>query len=590
MRLIWYVFLCIFVSKRIKGEFRLQILHVNDVHSRFLETDVHGAPCSWEYASEKKCYGGFGRMKKAVDRATVEAAKADVASVFLNAGDNFQGTVYYTMYKWQVVADLTSKMDFDAVALGNHEFDNGVENLANYVKNLHAPVVCCNLNLTAERRLQLPNLTPSVVLRINQTKIGVIGYLTTETMGKSQTERVAVLDEISSIRAEAKRLKANGVDIIIALGHCGFEMDTRIAEQVEEISVVVGGHSHSLLYTPKDRPPSTEQVTSVYPTMVRQASGKQVPVVQAYAYTKYLGKLLLRFNENGDVIEATGNTQLLDASIQKDTRIESEVLEWSRKMGGEIKQIRGYTRVFLAKCDFQTGQLESNLANLVTDAFLDQGVRNAMADQLDSWTRASIAIYTNGGINSAIDNKKNDGAITMEDLFNVLPYENQIIEISLYGKDVKKILEISVSTYNPLSEHRYIAGFLQFSGMRVTYDLSQPVGSRVQSVDVLCTYCDVPKFERLREENIYNVITIDYWLEKIKAYEPVKDSFITKTVLGLKDIDVLVKYIERNSIVYPKLDDRITVIGFEAANVNSSSWRLALSKYLFWAVILRMFC
>lgn len=582
-------FLVLIFSKEIFADVSLQILHANDIHARFVETDVHSSPCSPAYASRGKCYGGFARMRHAVRTATEEADRRGIASVFLNGGDNFQGTVYYTMYKWEIVADLVSKMGFDVVTLGNHEFDNGIENLASYVKNMKAPVVCCNLELTNETRLQLPNLTPSKVLEIRGTKIGIIGYLTPETTRKAQTGRVEILDEITSIRAEAKRLKGEGVKIIIALGHSGFDKDVEIAENVEEISVVVGAHSHSLLYSPTDHPPSTDAVTASYPTIVKQKSGKMVPVVQAYAYTKYLGQLFVTFNENGDAVEATGNSRLLNGSLEKDAQVEEQVAKWVTKINREIKQVKGYTRVFLAKSDFNAGHFESNLANLITDAFLDEAVRNARDNGVSTWTRASVAIYTNGGIHAALDHEKNGGAMTVEDLFNVLPYENQICEISVYGKTVKEILEISVSAYSDRTKNRYVAGFLHFSGMRVVYDLSEPAGNRVRSVQVLCSYCDVPKFEPLVGSNIYNIVTVDYWLEKLKAYESVRNSFITKTVLGMRDIDLLMKYVEKNVIVYPKLDNRITVVGFEALGSDSSSCTLLLTKYLFWAMILRAF-
>ena len=117
-------------------------------------------------------------------------------------------------------------------------------------------------------------------------------------------------DEIESVNKEAKKLKAEGVKIIIALGHSGFTIDQKIAREVPDIDVVVGGHSNTFLFTGSDYP-SIEKPVGPYPTIVKQPNGKKVPVVQAYAYSKYLGYLNLTFNNNGDLISYEGKPILL---------------------------------------------------------------------------------------------------------------------------------------------------------------------------------------------------------------------------------------------------------------------------------------
>ena len=117
-------------------------------------------------------------------------------------------------------------------------------------------------------------------------------------------------DEIESVNKEAKKLKAEGVKIIIALGHSGFTIDQKIAREVPDIDVVVGGHSNTFLFTGSDYP-SIEKPVGPYPTIVKQPNGKKVPVVQAYAYSKYLGYLNLTFNSNGDLISYEGKPILL---------------------------------------------------------------------------------------------------------------------------------------------------------------------------------------------------------------------------------------------------------------------------------------
>ena len=124
------------------------------------------------------------------------------------------------------------------------------------------------------------------------------------------------LPEVKALREQAAKLKSEGVNIVIALGHSGFEMDKKIAAEVPGIDVVVGGHTNTFLYT--GEPPSSEQPEGPYPMMVKQeATGKMVPVVQAYAYTKYLGILRLQFDDEGELLSVGGSPLLLDSSIEQ---------------------------------------------------------------------------------------------------------------------------------------------------------------------------------------------------------------------------------------------------------------------------------
>lgn len=133
-------------------------------------------------------------------------------------------------------------------SLGNHEFDNGVAGLVPFVQNATFPILSSNLNLTNEPELNATNLAKSTVIDVNGTKVGIIGYLTPDTKVLSSTGNVIFEDEIAAISEETKRLKETGVNILIALGHSGFTMDKKIAEEVADIDLVIGGHTNTFLY------------------------------------------------------------------------------------------------------------------------------------------------------------------------------------------------------------------------------------------------------------------------------------------------------------------------------------------------------
>lgn len=190
-----------------------------------------------------------------------------------------------------------------------------MEGLIPFIQNASFPIVTSNLDLSKQPNLAATKLQNSTILTVNGTKIGVIGYLTPDTKIISTTEEVIFLDEVESIRREVKELKSQGVNILIAVGHSGFEMDKKIAREVEDIDIVIGGHTNTFLYNGKQ--PDIEVPEGLYPTEIVQKSGRKVYVVQAYAYTKYLGNFTVIFDSKGEVTDIVGNPILVNSSIEQ---------------------------------------------------------------------------------------------------------------------------------------------------------------------------------------------------------------------------------------------------------------------------------
>lgn len=199
--------------------------------------------------------------------------------------------------------------------MGNHEFDDGVKGLIPFIQNASYPIVTANLDLSQQPDLAATKLKNSTILEVNGRKIGVIGYLTPETKILSTTDNVIFKDEVESIREEVKKLKKQGVDILIALGHSGFETDKKIAREVKDIDLVIGGHTNTFLY--RGTPPDAEISEGFYPTEVLQEDGRKVYVVQAYAYTKYLGNFSVSFDAHGEVTFIEGNPILVDHTVKE---------------------------------------------------------------------------------------------------------------------------------------------------------------------------------------------------------------------------------------------------------------------------------
>ncbi|XP_024941017.1 protein 5NUC isoform X2 [Cephus cinctus] len=530
------------------GRFSLSILHTNDMHARFVQTSKMSSTCSKSDAAAGHCYGGFARVATVVR----EARNSSTPTLFLNAGDTYQGTVWYNAHKWKIVARFLNILNPDAVSLGNHEFDDGISGLIPFINNVTFPVLAANLNLTLEPELEATKLAKSTILTVNGTQIGVIGYLTPDTKSIASTENVIFLDEVTAVAAEAAKLKAQGVNILIALGHSGYSTDKKIAAEVEDIDLVIGGHTNTFLYTGEQ--PDSEIPEGYYPTAVTQASGRTVYVVQAYAYTKYVGNFSVEFDADGEVTFIEGNPILLNGSVEQAADVLAELELWKGAVDNLTTTVVGTTRVLLDGDSKTCRSRECNLGNLITDAYVEYATRQYAGT--DGWTNAAIAVQHSGGIRTSIT-RDNDNQITMADVLSVFPFENSVLMVNMTGSSIRSMLEWSVRTLEINSTSDLDGAFLQFSGLQVTYDLSEPENSRVVSVKVRCAACAVPQYDYLDDSSTYNVIMPAFLYLGGDGYTAFNG--LEYEDLGVIESDILVEYLKRHNPVYTDVEWRITI-------------------------------
>lgn len=232
------------------GNFQLIILHNNDMHARFEQTGAYGNDCQQEDVANNRCYGGFARVAHKVREYRAQEAAGGLPVLYLNAGDTYTGTPWFAVYKDNITAAFLNILEPDAISLGNHEFDEGVEGLVPFLNEVNFPVLTANLDLSKTPTMQdTKSLQHSIVFTKDGVKIGVIGYLTPETKQLAPINTVDFTDEIVAINKEAEVLKAQGIKILIALGHSGLERDREIAASCPDIDIVIGGHSHTFLYS-----------------------------------------------------------------------------------------------------------------------------------------------------------------------------------------------------------------------------------------------------------------------------------------------------------------------------------------------------
>lgn len=530
--------------------FNLTVLHTNDVHSHFVEFNAFGGRCAEKLAKEKKCFGGFARQVTKVKE--VRSNRDNV--LFLNGGDFYQGTVWYTLHRWQIVADLVNKLSIDVMSLGNHEFDDGLKGLFPFLENLKPKVVVCNINSSKVPRFS-EYVRPSVIVEVGGERIGVIGYLTPETKFLSSAGELEFEDEVECIKREANRLATEeGLKIIMAVGHSGFAVDQDIAREVPEIDIVVGGHTNTFLYT--GDPPSVEEPQGPYPFVVTREDGSQALVVQDFAFGKYMGYLEVRFDDDGKVTGWSGNPILLDSSVEEDTETLELLEPYAQEVKRRVRQTVGKTNVLLRGDRLTCRMRECNLGNFLADASLDFFIEQPTEK---GWNFVAIALWNSGGIRASIDERINGGNITLEDVLAVAPFGNTMDVVALKGKHLREVLEHSVRDYDPYAIDPP-GSLLQVSGLRLTYNMSQPIGSRLIEAYARCADCRVPQFLPLEDEHVYEVVMNTYMAKGGDGFDVIQKNAISNRNTDELDVDIITKYAAKSSPVITGLEGRLTIL------------------------------
>ena len=491
--------------------------------------------------------------------------------LWVNAGDFFQGTVWYTQFKWRVVSLFNNLLDFDAMTLGNHEFDDKIDGVVPFLANQTCPVVVSNLNASLVPSM-VGLFTPSTIISIGGKPVGIVGYLTPETKHISNPEELLITDEIQALKVEVEKLRNEGVEIIIALGHSGYDRDIEIAKSVPGIDVIVGGHSHSFLYTetPVKPNPSVDTIRGPYPTIVSNPGGHNTLVLQAYAYTKYLGHARLVFSDAGDLLEWSGHPLLLDSSYSKDQAIEDQLAPWRNQLSTLTAQVIGSARELLPI----SRRGESKLGNFVCDSMVRSWENNTMPDN----SIVRLALSNSGGIRATIEK----GNITTGDLLTVFPFQNTFDVITVAGKHIKEAFEHSVAK---MTEDGRDAGgrFLQVSGFKIIYDVRKKPGHRLVSAKAVCRKCKDNEYEDIEDETEYNVVTSNYVAGSGDGYTMLLEHR-TNHIIGALDTDVMHYQLENHSPISANLDNRITVVTAEDKEVTNDATDTFIDNQIFFII------
>ncbi|MCH7409100.1 metallophosphatase [Belliella sp. DSM 111904] len=217
---------------------KLTILHTNDMHSRIEPFPNDG--------SRNANQGGMTKLASLINKVRKEEENI----LLLDSGDFFQGTPYFNLYGGELELKLMSQMGYDASTLGNHEFDNGLEGIANQIEHAKFDILCANYDFS--ETILKDAFSPYKIFTKQGLKIGVfgLGIQLKGLVSEKNYGNTKFLDPVGVSNEMIQELKAKKCDLTICLSHLGYQSDLKLSDEVTGIDLILGGHTHTFLDEP----------------------------------------------------------------------------------------------------------------------------------------------------------------------------------------------------------------------------------------------------------------------------------------------------------------------------------------------------
>lgn len=491
------------------GNISITILHTNDMHG-YLEGEKlkGGDGKEFEWGGILHAFGNIVRLKQEANHQTI----------ILDDGDFWQGTLASNRDEGKSIIAAMNIVGFDALTLGNHDFDHGVDVVVARAAEAKFPFLAANIIDPATGKP--PTWAkPYTIKQVAGLKFGIIGLANTGSPGiSSHAKELRAFNWVNEIEALKKyypEVKSQS-DFIIVLSHNGWDREVALAAAVPSIDVVVSGHTH----TPQNNP-----------SIVNGAI-----VVHAGYKAQYVGRLELKIDpQTKKIVDYTKQSEPIAAVSNKSTP-PKQVEEMFTKLivdgRAEANRVIGETTIDLTRIFTADGRStgEYPSGNLVVDAML---AANQAGDK-----PAELALHNNAGIRTDIPK----GPLTYGKLYEMLPFDNTLTAMDLTGAQIKAILEQATSC--PRVN-------ILVAGMSFQYDCAQKSGQRTSKILIQGQPIDLQK--------TYRVQTIDY----LAAGGDGQATFTQgkNLVYGEPVIEVVVSYVKKHSPIAPKIEGRIVEAG-----------------------------
>ncbi len=498
----------------------MRIIHTNDHHSH-----LDGSPFDLEIGGVRTRVqlGGFARIVSIIE------AERTPQTVVLNSGE-LNGTLYFSVFSGEPDFRVFNELGLDAYALGNHEFDEGDERLAELIELADFPIVSSNAQPEPASPLYRvrDQILPYVIKEIDGQRVGIIGILKVEKTKNSSlvSEDVAFTPEVETAIRYVEELESMGIDKVILLSHVGYFNDITFAKNVPGLDVIVGGDTHTLLdstgeladfglaptYAGQTGPFAgwshdgyENEDLGAYPTVVTGPTGDPVYIVTAWEYAKAVGILDVTFDAEGVVTSADGHIVLPveppflqpnaeDALVEVSPEVEAEIL--ATIADSTLMRVASNAPSVEAILAPYREQIESvktaPLGTIATTMGFERiptpfAANETPTGSYAAWVVAKAFQETNPKIDVAIQNAGGvrteflEGDFTVGDAINALPFSNTIVMLEMTGEAIVRVL--NQAAYYALNSGS-TGAFPYAAGLRYDVALSAPEGEVIANVEV----------------------------------------------------------------------------------------------------------
>lgn len=490
------------------------LLHTNDVHSHIIPFDSkeHGADV-----------GGIGRRAELVRRIKTTQPYALV----LDAGDLFQGTPIYSVFKGEADHRLAVAAGLDATTVGNHELDNGIDNLKKQIAASGIRMLCCNVFYRDTGRLVFPAYHVFVRNGVTIAVIGSIGDDAWRDADRKYCEPMECTGQTATVRQTARRIRPY-VDLIVVLSHAGIEFDEKMAAEIAEIDVIIGGHTHEELFEPR-------MILNNPSVGICKNGLDGTIVVQAGEHGIYLGRLDLILDEARQIKKFDGKLEKITSEYDTstDNRLMQMVNYYNDRLEATMNVVAGHTSLELS---LPKAKKKTHILPMGT--FTAQSMLAA--------SKSDVCLVNSGAIRAAID----AGDITVGEIYQALPYDNTIITFLMPGTAVQAMFDHLCANYGDLDGYQF-AGF--------TADLDLNAG---------CARNIVIGGRALESKKIYRVSTSSFIANGNLGGDKMFIGARGSEDSGILMRDAAITYLERVKNVPDFSKPEINIIGLEDRNVT----------------------
>lgn len=483
----------------------LVILHTNDTHSN-IEPDSRGV-------------GGVLQRKAVVD----SVRKAEKNVMLVDAGDMVQGSLYFRFFRGDVEYPLFNMFGYDIRILGNHEFDNGLQELARHYKDVKGARLSANYDFSGTPLKGM--FQPYVIKNAGGRRIGFIGLnVDPESLiSRENTEGLGFRPIISVADSLARMLKTRKkCDLVVAVSHIGYgpdagrETDTDLARASRNIDVIIGGHSHTTV--DPDDPGSVSHI-------VRNADGRPVLIAQTGKYGRNIGYIRINLDSLGKETPDDFEYRLIPVTDRfSDSCLDPKMKAFLKPYKAAVDSVNHHV-IARSAMSMKNDDRNGALANFTADMAMDFG--RHVADSLSaagSPLRVDLSVMNVGGIRQDMP----EGDVTEGQILSTYPFSNRMVITAQKGSDIIEAMRVAARK----------GGEAVSSNVRVVAD----GGGELVRV--------VIDGEEMDPEKTYNMVTIDYvaegndgmtsfsngrilWRDSVEMVVPVM-AYITKlTSLGL---------------------------------------------------------